>query len=95
VHPAAVSYWYTSPVNLIEYGYGVESFQVAEWTSHDRFDIEARFPAGADKKDDRTMLQALLKDRFQLAFHIKKRPLESYVLDAVATRSDGRSMRWG
>ena len=82
VNPAGASYWYMTPINLIEYAYGVESFQVAgpEWASHEHFDIEARFPEGADKKDDRRMLQALLKDRFKLAFHIEKRELEGYVL---------------
>jgi uncharacterized protein (TIGR03435 family) len=71
-------------IYLIDYAYDVESFQVTgpEWASHDRFDIEAKFPEGADKKDDRRMLQALLKDRFKLAFHIEKRELEGYVLIA-------------
>ena len=82
VNPAGASYWYMSPVNLIEYAYDVESFQVTgpEWATHDHFDIEARFPEGAEKKDDRRMLQALLKDRFKLAFHIEKRELEVHVL---------------
>jgi len=82
VNPAGASYWHMTPVNLIEYAYGVESFQVTgpEWTNADNFDIEARFPEGADKKDNRRMLQALLKDRFQLTFHIEKRELEGYVL---------------
>jgi len=82
VTPAGASYWTMTPINLIEYAYGVESFQVTgpEWTNTDRFDIEARFPEGADKKDERKMLQTLLKDRFKLSFHIEKRELEGYVL---------------
>jgi len=82
VNPAGASYWYMTPVNLIEYAYDVESFQVTgpEWANTNHFDIEARFPEGADKKDDRRMLQALLKDRFKLAFHIEKRELEVHVL---------------
>jgi uncharacterized protein (TIGR03435 family) len=82
VNPAGASYWSMTPFNLIEYAYDVEPFQVTgpEWANHDLFDIEARFPEGADKKDDRRMLQALLKDRFKLAFHIEKRELEVHVL---------------
>jgi uncharacterized protein (TIGR03435 family) len=82
VNPAGASYWSMTPMSLISYAYGVESFQVTvpEWANHDRFDIEARFPEGVDKKDERRMLQALLKDRFKLAFHIEKRELEGYVL---------------
>ncbi len=82
VNPAGASYWSMSVGNLLEYAYGVESFQVTgpEWTTADRFDVETRFPEGADKKDDRKMLQALLKERFKLAFHIEKRELEGYAL---------------
>ena len=82
VIPAGASYWSMTPDSLITYAYRIEPFQVTgpEWASHDRFDIEARFPEGADKKDERRMLQALLKDRFKLAFHIEKRELEGYVL---------------
>jgi len=83
VTPAGASYWYMTPANLITYAYDVEPFQVAggpDWANTEHFDIEARFPDGADKKDEPKMLQALLKDRFKLAFHIEKRELESYVL---------------
>jgi uncharacterized protein (TIGR03435 family) len=82
VNAAGASYWSMTPASLLSYAYDVELFQVAgpEWTSHDRYDIEARFPEGADKKDQRRMLQALLKERFKLAFHIEKRELEGYVL---------------
>jgi uncharacterized protein (TIGR03435 family) len=82
ITPAGASYWSMTPISLVEYAYDIESFQVAgpEWANHDHFDIEARFPEGADKKDERRMLQALLKDRFNLAFHIEKRELEDYVL---------------
>ena len=68
--------------SLISYAYGVESYQVTgpEWTETERYDIEAKFPEGADKKDARRMLQALLKERFGLAFHIEKRELEGYAL---------------
>ncbi len=82
VHPAGASYWNMTPNNLIMYAYDVESFQVVGpgWADTDHFDIEARFSEGADPKDDGRMLQALLKERFKLAFHIEKREAEVHVL---------------
>jgi uncharacterized protein (TIGR03435 family) len=84
VNPAGASYWYMTVANLITYAYNIRPFQVTgpEWTTDDHFDIEARFPDRADVKEDRSMLQVLLKDRFKLAFHIEKRELEGYVLVA-------------
>ncbi len=89
VTPAGASYWSMTVDGLIEYAYDVEPNQVTgpEWAASDHFDIEARFPEGADKKpvgadnkEDRRMLQTLLKDRFNLAFHIEKKELEEYAI---------------
>jgi len=82
VNPTGASYWYMTPIDLIAYAYDVRLFQVEgpEWAKHDRFDVEAKFPEGAGEKDDRRMLQALLKDRLKLTFHIEQRQLEGYVL---------------
>ncbi len=82
VYQTRASYWYMTPANLVTYAYDVQPFQVTgpEWTTADHFDIEATFPEGADKKDNRKMLQALLKERFRMAFHIEHRELEGYVL---------------
>jgi len=68
--------------SLISYAYGVQPFQISGpgWANADRYDIEARFPRVAGKEDDKRMLQALLKERFNLAFHIEKRKLEGYTL---------------
>ncbi len=82
VNPGGAAYWYMSPITLVAYVYDVDSFQVVgpEWAKTEHFDIEGRFPEGADQKDDRKMLLALLKDRMKLAFHIEKRELEGYAL---------------
>jgi uncharacterized protein (TIGR03435 family) len=92
VSPAGASYWSMTIEDLIDYAYGVEPDQVTgpEWANADRFDIEARFPDGADKKDDRRMLQALLKDRFKLAVHIEKRELE---INALIVGKHGEKLR--
>ena len=68
--------------SLISYAYGVQTFQVAgpDWAKVDRFDIEAKFPDGSDKRDNREMLRALLRERFNLSFHMEQRYLEGDVL---------------
>lgn len=82
IYPDRASYYSMTPANLIDHVFGLEPYQVAgpEWTHSDFFNIEAKFPDGAEKKDERGMLLALLKDRFKLAFHIEKKEFESYVL---------------
>lgn len=82
VNPAGASFWSMTPEYLITYAYGLEPGQVTgpEWVSHDRFDIETRFPEGTDEKSERRMLQTLLKDRFKLNFHVEKKDLEVHVL---------------
>jgi uncharacterized protein (TIGR03435 family) len=82
VYEARASYWSMTLESLITYAYDVQPFQVSGsgWTNTDRFDIEARFPKGAGKGDEKKMLQALLKERFKLAFHIEERKLSGYAL---------------
>jgi len=82
VYEARASYWSMTLESLITYAYGIHQFQVTGpgWTNADSFDIEARFPKGAGKEYEKKMLQALLKDRFKLAFHIEKKELDGYVL---------------
>ena len=82
VTPAGTSYWFMTLTSLVMYAYDVEPFQVTgpDWTSADHFDIEAKFPEGAHKEENRRMLQTLLRDRFKLTTHIEKRELEGYVL---------------
>jgi uncharacterized protein (TIGR03435 family) len=86
VYPARATYWSMTLKALFTYAYGIQQVQLTgpSWVDADCFDIEARFPKGATKedepKDEPKMLQALLKERFKLIFHIEKRELESYVL---------------
>jgi len=82
VYQSRARYWSMTLRDLIEYAYDIHSFQVSGSGSSgsDRFDIEAIFPEGAAKQDERRMLQALLKDRFKLAFHIESKDLEGYAL---------------
>jgi uncharacterized protein (TIGR03435 family) len=67
---------------LFTYAYKLRPDQVSgpEWMDKDNFDIEARFPKGATIEDEPKMLQALLKERFKLTFHLEKKELEGYAL---------------
>jgi uncharacterized protein (TIGR03435 family) len=89
VSSAFASYWSMTLVSLVTRALGVQPLESTGpvWANADRFDIEAKFPEGADKKDERRMLQALLKDRFKLSFHLEERQLDSYVL-AIAKHGE-------
>ena len=76
------TYTYLTLRNLIEEAYHVRPPQVSGPKSidSDHFDIVATIPEGAAKEDVDKMLQALLKERFKLAFHIEKRDEPIYAL---------------
>ena len=82
IHQARASYIGMPLKALLAYAYNVLPSQVSGpgWMDKDLFDIEARFPKGNGKEDERRMLQVLLKNRFKLAFHIEKKQLEVYAL---------------
>ena len=72
-------------VDLIVKAYDVTADKVLEgpsWLEYDRFDISARIPPKTSVADAKLMLQALLADRFQLAFRKEERPLSAYALTA-------------
>lgn len=70
-------------VQLLRAAYGVQEFQIAgqpRWAEVDRFDIDARIEQGARLTDWPLMLQALLAERFKLAFHREERTASVYAL---------------
>ncbi len=72
-------------VDLIVRAYGVTADKVLEgpsWLEYDRFDVSALMPPKTSSADAKLMLQALLADRFSLAFRNEERPLPAYVLTA-------------
>ena len=72
-------------VDLIVRAYDVTADKVLEgpsWLEYDRFDISALLPPKTSIADAKLMLQALLTDRFSLAFRKEQRPLPAYVLTA-------------
>jgi len=84
--------------DLIVFAYGVHARQISgapAWVESDKFDIRGK-PEGGGQPNPiqfRTMLQKLLADRFQLAFHRDKKQLTAYALTVgkngpKLTRSD-------
>jgi uncharacterized protein (TIGR03435 family) len=70
---------------MMAYGlnYGVEDEKVAggpPWLDTDRFDIIARAAPGSSQEALKSMLQALLAERFKLAVHKEEKPMPVYVL---------------
>jgi len=67
---------------LFAIAYDTNMTQIAApgWMEKQPFDIEARFPKRATKDDVPKMLQALLKERFNLAFHVEKKEGKVYAL---------------
>ena len=56
---------------LIRAAYGVDFDQIQGpgWIAEEKYDIMAKVPPGATKDDLKVMLQHLLEERFNLAFH--------------------------
>ena len=67
---------------LIAAAYKVRVSEVSGpgWISEARFNIEAKMPAGSDKKLSNEMLQRLLEQRFGLKFHRETRTVSGYAL---------------
>lgn len=68
---------------LIQQGYGVRDFQIVggpPWLGSERYDITAKPEAAATQDQVKVMIQALLKDRFQLQFHRETKELPTYAL---------------
>jgi len=69
---------------IVAVAYGLQNFQVSDgpsWFNSDSFDVDAKsLDPSADTNQIRLMLQALLADRFKLAFHRETRESTIYAL---------------
>lgn len=68
---------------ILQVAFGVKDSrieQLPDWARVRRFEIEAKVPAGATKRDLREMLQGVLKQSFGLAFHMRKKEIDAYTL---------------
>jgi uncharacterized protein (TIGR03435 family) len=70
-------------VDLIALAYGVDNDKVLSgpnWLDFDRFDILATAPAKSTPAELKTMLQALLAERFSLVVHVDKKEMPTFAL---------------
>src|SRR5262245_47169006 len=70
-------------VDLIRTAYGIDAENVfggPHWVEFDRFDVIAKVAANTPDETLKSMLQALLADRFKLAVHNETKPMPTFVL---------------
>ncbi len=70
-------------LDLVSRAYGVDANTVLggpNWLELDRFDIQAKVPAGATAATVRPMLQSLLAERFGLVVHRDTKPVATWAL---------------
>src|ERR1700730_5057100 len=62
--------------------YRVKLYQVTgpDWLTSERFDVNAKMPAGSTPDQVPEMLQSLLEERFQIKLHREKKELPVYAL---------------
>jgi uncharacterized protein (TIGR03435 family) len=62
--------------------YDLKNYQISapDWMASERWDITAKLPAGSDSKQIPEMLQALLRDRFQMKIHRETKEFPVYGL---------------
>ncbi len=76
-----------SPRTLILLAYGVADYQISggpSWIASEHYDLQAKAEGNASVQQmEGPMLQALLEDRFKLAFHREKKQLPAYELKAA------------
>jgi uncharacterized protein (TIGR03435 family) len=64
----------------IRWAYKLSAFEIAPVDGEPRYDITAKAPSTASEDQMRVMLQALLTERFKLAFHRQTKELSGYAL---------------
>ena len=73
-------------MQLVRFAFQIQEFQVTKqtsWFNTERYDIEAKAPAGRDAEKGEVwqgMLQDLLAKRFKLAYHVEQRQQDVYEL---------------
>src|SRR4029077_6681215 len=68
--------------DYIARAYRMKLYQVTgpEWLTSERFDVNAKLPAGSTPEQIPEMLQSLLEERFQIKLHREKKELPVYAL---------------
>jgi uncharacterized protein (TIGR03435 family) len=76
--------------SLITIAYQLQPYQLVgapDWVRDTRYDVDAKPGDAATREQTRVMLQALLVERFQLAFHRESRQVDGFAL--VRVRANG------
>ncbi|HEY4362083.1 MAG TPA: TIGR03435 family protein [Bryobacteraceae bacterium] len=73
--------------DLIQSAYNVKLHQISgpDWMKGERYDINAKLPAGANEKQIQPMIRSLLEDRFGLKLHRETRDFPVYALTVAKT----------
>jgi len=81
-NPGSLNMRNVSLKSAIRWAYHVMDYQVSgpDWLGFERFDIVAKAAGPAPEAELRTMLQALLAERFKLVLHKETKELPAYVL---------------
>jgi uncharacterized protein (TIGR03435 family) len=68
--------------DYIARAYRMKLYQVTgpDWLTSERFDVNAKLPAGSTPEQIPEMLQSLLEERFQIKLHREKKELPVYAL---------------
>jgi uncharacterized protein (TIGR03435 family) len=82
-HTGSLRYVNRTLKECITAAYGVQDFEVSggpAWLDSDRYNIDAKAAGPAEDDQLALMMQTLLADRFQLAFHREPRMIQGYAL---------------
>jgi uncharacterized protein (TIGR03435 family) len=81
-NPGSLNMRNVSLKTAIRWAYHVMEYQISgpDWLGSERFDIVAKATGPAPEAELRTMLQALLVERFKLKLHKETKDLPAYVL---------------
>lgn len=82
--------------SLVTIAYQLQPFQLVDapnWARDTRYDVEARPAGGATREQTFAMLQALLVERFKLAFHRESRQVDGFALARVRPNGLGPNLR--
>jgi uncharacterized protein (TIGR03435 family) len=80
--PGTLTMRHVSLTSCLKWAYRLNDFQISgpSWLGSAKFDIVAKTAAPATEDQLRSMLQALLAERFALAFHRDKKEAQTYAL---------------
>ncbi len=81
-NPGTVTLTGVTPKDAIARAYSLERYRIfgPAWIDRDRYDIIAKSSGPASDAEQRSMLQSMLANRFQLAAHTETRVLPAYEL---------------